>query len=63
MKLKKVKRLLIALFIFISILCLCWYTDYQYNLQPKLLFSMEFDAAKELVPDIAAWKSEAMPWE
>ena len=46
-----------------AISCLCWYIDYKANLKPKLLFSIDFDEAKRISPNIISWRDTANTWE
>ena len=61
-----VKRIVLPYAIIISvtaICCLCWYINYRVNLNPKLLFSIDFDGAKRICPNIVSWRDTANTWE
>ena len=61
-----IKRIVLAFAIVVAltaISCLCWYIDYKANLKPKLLFSIDFDEAKRVCPNIISWRDAANTWE
>lgn len=61
-----IKRIVLAFAIVVAltaISCLCWYIDYKANLKPKLLFSIDFDEAKRVCPNIISWRDAANKWE
>lgn len=60
------KHLVIAIgivAILAMLICLCWYISYRVNLNPKLLFSIDFDDAKRICPKIVSWRENANAWE
>ena len=61
-----IKRIVLAFAIVVAltaISCFCWYIDYKANLKPKLLFSIDFDEAKRVCPNIISWRDAANTWE
>ena len=61
-----VKRIILILGIIVAATvtsCLCWYINYRATLEPKLLFSIDFEVAKHICPNIVSWRDTANTWE
>ena len=63
MNIKRIVLSLIIALLTVIMGCMFWYLHYRLNLAPKLLFSMDFQQAARVCPDLVDWRNTAEPWE